>query len=427
MCLRGLGESLSVGFERANPQVECALGRNALVAELRKAAIQGFAVLRIGLNIARLVNAALDDVLQKRRRAHEAKRAARAAHGVEGAFPVGHGVGYENVANALAWQAERFGIRVAYERVLVDRRNERHAHVAVDDFAIRLIGDDVNGDAEFVLLAAQRVGEFDQVAFGVHRANRVVGRINHDGLGFRRNGVFDGFDVHLEIVAASGHLDAVAAGVLNPNLVFGEIGRNHDELVARVSNGVEADGKRCGGAAGHVDVRTFVRRIEAAVERCGHGGANARCALAGGVAVHLGGGLLHHIENCSLNRFGRRNAGVADAEVEDVILADFGLACLAVCEQLANRRRFAAQLVHALIDHGALVSPRAPTGGVAGFLHASMIKRKGRESWGMEPFFCRWKRKPGRNTSRRRVVSGVCRRCEVGRGAARRCAFCRCR
>ena len=139
----------------------------------------------------------------------------------------------------------------------------------------------------------------------------------------------------------------------------------------------------------------FVRRIEAAVERCGHGGANARCALAGGVAVHLGGGLLHHIENCSLNRFGCRNAGVADAEVEDVILADFGLACLAVCEQLANRRRFAAQLVHALIDHGALVSPRAPTGGVAGFLHASMIKRKGRESWGMEPFFCRWKRRQG--------------------------------
>lgn len=76
MCLRGLGESLSVGFERANPQVECALGCHALVAELRKAAIQGFAVLRIGLNIARLVDAALDDVLQKRRRAHEAKRAA---------------------------------------------------------------------------------------------------------------------------------------------------------------------------------------------------------------------------------------------------------------------------------------------------------------------------------------------------------------
>ena len=75
-------------------------------------------------------------------------------------------------------------------------------------------------------------------------------------------------------------------------------------------------------------------------------------------------------------------------------ILDFGLARLAVCEQLANCRRFAAQLVHALIDHGALVSPRAPTGGVAGFLHASMIKRKGRESWGMEPFFCRWKRRP---------------------------------
>ena len=282
---------------------------------------------------------------------------------------------------------------MAYERVLVDRRNERHAHVAVDDFAIRLVGDDVNGGVEFVLLAAQRVGELDQVAFGIHRANRVVGRINHDGLGFRRDGVFNGLDVHLEIVAASGHLDAITACVFDPNLIFGEIGRNHDELVARVSNGVEADGKRCSGAAGHVDVRAFVRRLEAAVERCGHGGANARRALAGGVAVHLGGGQLHHIENCLLNCFGRRNAGVADAKVEDVILADFGLARLAVCEQLANCRRFAAQLVHALIDHGALVSPRAPTGGVAGFLHASMIKRKGRESWGMEPFFCRWKRR----------------------------------
>ena len=110
MRLCGVGERLGVGFERANPQIECALGRYALVAEFRKAAIQGFAVLRVGLDIARLVDAALDDVLQKRRRAHKAQRAARAAHGVEGALPVGHGVGDQNVANALARQAERLGV-----------------------------------------------------------------------------------------------------------------------------------------------------------------------------------------------------------------------------------------------------------------------------------------------------------------------------
>ena len=56
-----------------NPQVECTIRLNVLIAKLGEALSQNFSILCIGLNICWLINSVNNDALEKRWRAHKAQ------------------------------------------------------------------------------------------------------------------------------------------------------------------------------------------------------------------------------------------------------------------------------------------------------------------------------------------------------------------
>ena len=68
--------------------------------------------------------------------------------------------------------------------------------------------------------------------------------------------------------------------------------------------------------------------------------------------MKLSGGHIGQLVHGLRNLVGGRDAGVADAEVENLVFADLGLALKTVREQLANCRRGVAQTVHGFVDHG---------------------------------------------------------------------------
>ena len=203
-----LGESLRIGFKRTHPQVERSLRRDAFVAEFGKAVIEQIPILAIGIDITWLVDAAFYDGLEKNRCAHESKSAARSAYGRVNALGILHRRGHQHVANAFSRKAEGFRIRIADKRVFEELGHEGDFGFAVCYFAIRLVGNQIDCMAVFVLFTSQRVGKLHQVAFRVHGPRGVVGRIDDDAFCSGSNGVLDDLDVQLEIGNARGNLDA---------------------------------------------------------------------------------------------------------------------------------------------------------------------------------------------------------------------------
>ena len=173
--------------------------------------------------------------------------------------------------------------------------------------AVGLVGDEVDVGALAVVGGCERGGEVAEVLLGVNGADGVVRRVDDDGLRALGDCSGNGIDVNLEGLGIGHDLDAGRAGGLDPHAVLGEVRRDYDDLVARVHRRVEADGERCRGAAGQIDVTGAIRRTKAAVEAGGHGLAGGRKARRRRVAVQLRGRQLQRPGNGGPNGLGRRN------------------------------------------------------------------------------------------------------------------------
>ena len=92
-----------------------------------------------------------------------------------------------------------------------------------------------------------------------------------------------------------------------------------------------------GSAAGKEEVRGADLLAEALGEVFGHGGADAVVARAAGVAVNLDAALgVEYLMDAAIDFFGRRDGGVAEAVVKDVLLADDLGLLPAILEHLAD-------------------------------------------------------------------------------------------
>ena len=102
-----------------------------------------------------------------------------------------------------------------------------------DERAVRLVGDHQHRFADDAI-------EFAQNLLAVDRAGGVVGRIQNDGLGARRDGGGDAPDIGLEAVVGL-HQDHAALVILDVVLVLGEVGIQDDDFVAGIEDRLEHD------------------------------------------------------------------------------------------------------------------------------------------------------------------------------------------
>ena len=148
------------------------------------------------------------------------------------------------------------------------------------------------------------------------------------------------------------NLDRRATGGLGPHSILGEVRGDHHDLVPGIGDRIDADGKASGGASGKIDLVGRSIDAETAADIVSH--CLARAGSAGGwrVAMERTGRLLDELGDGLGHGIRRRNARVADGEVEHVLLTDFGLALKAVGEKLANLVGGGAELGCALVEHG---------------------------------------------------------------------------
>ena len=148
------------------------------------------------------------------------------------------------------------------------------------------------------------------------------------------------------------HLNRRAAGGLGPHGVFGEVRGDHHDLIPRIGDRVDADGKASGGASSKIDLVGRSFDAKTAADIVGH--CLARAGSAGGrrVTMERTGRFLDQLGDGLGDGVGRWNTRVADGEVEHVLLANLGLALKAVGKKLANLVGSGAELGCALVEHG---------------------------------------------------------------------------
>lgn len=163
-------------------------------------------------------------------------------------------------------QRERLGPRIADEGGVVEARDPGGGEAVVDELAVGLVADEVDGAAVFGGFGAQEVRELREVLVAVDRADGIVGRVDDDGGRLGCDGSLDRVDVEHEVACARGYLDGHRTGVARPGFVLGEVRRDGDDFLARQDDGLDgyADGGR--GASREVEVAGRVVRAIAAVE-----------------------------------------------------------------------------------------------------------------------------------------------------------------
>ena len=231
MRFRTLCERFRVRFQRTHPQVERTLRLDIFVAEIRQALAKQLAILGVRRHVARLVHASLDHTLEEHRRAHKPERTPRTAHRRIHRARIGGRRGHKNPSNALAWQGQGLGVRIAHDGVLIDARNPRHVNACIGNLSIRLIADQIKRRTVLLAARAQKRRQRFQAFARVHRAHRIVRRVDHDRTRALRDGRTQCIDVRLEVGFARRNFHAPRTCRLNPDFVLREIRGDDDDLV----------------------------------------------------------------------------------------------------------------------------------------------------------------------------------------------------
>ena len=203
----------------------------------------------------------------------------------------------------------------------------------------------------------EHVAELLQQLGGVDDAGGVVRVVEDYRLRLRRHGLGYGLDVgHEALGLARGHDDDNAAGRGDVVVILKEVGADADDLVAGVQKRGHGDAEAARRADGHDDVVLGVVRAEALVEGVRDGLAHLGIAGVGRVAVDVHGVLVRDdVDNGVLDGLGRREVGVADREVEDVLGAELLGEALAFLKHGADGAAAGGHLFHPGRYHGLIL------------------------------------------------------------------------
>ena len=173
--------------------------------------------------------------------------------GIEGGG-IGGLPGHIHIADALAGKAQGFGIGVTHHRIGINIGNPGSGHAAIGQFPVRLVGDDVDGPAEFRRLFPQQICQLFQRLFGIHHARGVVGGIEDDG---RRVGGEHGlhrvqFDLKIRYIRGNDLEDRPC--ILHERLVLREVGRHGQNFRSRYRQRPEYSGQSRSRTAGDKQV-----------------------------------------------------------------------------------------------------------------------------------------------------------------------------
>ena len=339
-------------FERFDEQVERAVRVHGGVTEVGERAVKEIAVALVRRDIGRGVHAAGDYLLEEAGRADISERASRSAHGGVHARGVVEPRGKRDITYALAGQRERLGPAVADHGVVVKTGEEGHFRPAVDYLAVGFVRDEHDGMPELFFFGAEDGAHLLEQLAGIDRPRGVVGRIHDDALDARGERFFKSRKVGEHGRLVVGHDHGRSSRRRHEDGVFGEVGREQQELVAGLCERVQGHRERRRRAAGHVDEIGGDARAESPFERIRDRSAHARVALRRGVAVHRAGVF-------GRNYFQRRLAhavrggdiGIAERKVEHILRADFRRAALAEFEKFPDDAAAAAEPVHGLVVH----------------------------------------------------------------------------
>ena len=211
--------------------------------------------------------------------------------------------------------------------------------------------------AVFGLLGGQDRSQTLERVRRIHRAGRVVRGVDKHDLHVRVKRSFECVEVDLEVLGVGRHDGQLGAGALDVRLVFGEVGGEGDDLVARLGHRTHRVGQRARRARGREDVVAGVCHAETFVEIFGDRVLDGRDAERGGVAVDGHRiAVFVEVDHGVGEGFRSRHRGIAKAVIGHVLVADFGTAARGVLAQFANHGLAAKHGLVFLIDHGC--SPR---------------------------------------------------------------------
>ena len=178
---------------------------------------------------------------------------------------------------------------------------------------------------------------------GVDDAGGIVGRVDDDGAGARRDGRFYGIEVYLEAVVGVDH-HSHAVVVVYVVEVLEEVGGEDDDFFAGVEDGLQ---HHVGGgcrAAGHGYLVAGEREAQFFAESIGHGLAGLHITGVGHIAMHSGHRLAGKAAQLVLEFGGRLDDRVAQRQVKDVFRSYLGLEGYPFLKDPANPAAFRHEL-----------------------------------------------------------------------------------
>ena len=350
---RPLAESVRVRLRGFHKQIKRPVRISAGKSEVRQSPIQEIAVAPIDAEIGRFAVAFRRHALKESGRAYEPEHPSRAAHGRIQRLCVRRPRIHGNVPDPLAGQGQRFGIGIADERIGIIPGNIRHFRLLViDEFAIRLVGNQIDGMPVLLLLFLEETGKFPNGLFPVHHPRGIVGRIDDDPFHRSVHRLLKRFEVGQKGVLFGRNRRKFRPRSLHKDFVFGKIGRKDDKFVPRTGQRMNGDGQTGRRPAGHVQIVAGNVRAEARVEVGGNSVAAFFIPLRRRIAVQFH--RRRFFQNTA-DRFvhagGRRHRRIADGKIEHVFCADLRSSPLCILENLPYRRTPAAQAVHLFVDH----------------------------------------------------------------------------
>ena len=199
--------------------------------------------------------------------------------------------------------------------------------------------------AVFLRLLRQDLRQFLDRGLGVDDAGGVVGAVDDDALGVRREGLVKGGKVDLEVLDVGGDRHQLRPGALHEDLILRKIRRKCNKGIAGAGQGGQGAAQGTCGTGSEIKVVGGVVRTEAAVEIVGQRPTGLPVALGGGVAMELDGvdGVHQFVDG--LGHRGRGgDAGVADGEIVHVLRTHFRGSRLGKGKGLADLRAGRAEI-----------------------------------------------------------------------------------
>ena len=225
------------------------------------------------------------------------------------------------IADALAGQGQVLAVRGGDDAVADAGEDPRNLGAVIAESGIRLVGDGIDLTAELAFLALQDLSQGREAGAAVDHARRIVRGVENNGPGLRADGLLDGRQIGLERPRVGPDLARDAAVIVDVELVFDEVGGEDNDLLTRVEDGLEHHVESPARPAGHDDMAGLQRRARFLREDFGH--RRARLLVAGvvHVAVHPRLGMTGQAQQLFVQCRRRLYSGVAQGEVENVLLS----------------------------------------------------------------------------------------------------------